>query len=409
MRRNLRVDGTRLSWRLDRLGEAGALAGGGVCRLALTEADKAGRDLVVRWMRELGLAVEIDAIGNVVAVRAGAEDGPPVMMGSHIDTVRTGGLYDGALGVLAGLEAVAALNEAGVVTRRPLAVAFFTNEEGSRFQPDMFGSLVYTGALPLERALATRGIDGAAVGEELARIGYAGAAPVGQPRVHAYVELHVEQGPVLEAEGFRIGAVEGVQGISWSEFTLTGQSNHAGTTPMRMRHDAGYVAAAIAGFARRLALDIGGEQVATVGALTLSPNLVNVIANHAVLTVDLRNTDNDRLDEADRRLMAFVAETAAAEGVAASHRVLARFAPVAFAPHLVARVEAIAREFDLPVKRLPSGAGHDAQMLAAVCPACMIFVPSAAGVSHNVEEYTEPDDLAAGANVLLQLATELAE
>ncbi len=409
MRQNLGVDGARLSSRLDQLAQAGALPGGGVCRLALTEADKAGRDLVARWMRELGLAVSIDAVGNVVAIRGGVEDGAPVMMGSHIDTVRTGGRYDGALGVLAGLEVIASLNDAGIVTRRPLAVAFFTNEEGSRFQPDMFGSLVYTGALPLESALATVGIDGAVAGAELSRIGYAGSAPVGQPRVHAYVELHIEQGPVLEAEGFRIGAVEGVQGISWSEFTLVGQSNHAGTTPMRMRHDAGYVAAAIAVFARRLAQDIGGDQVATVGALTLSPNLVNVVADQAVMTVDLRNTDNDALKEAERRLFAFAAETGAAEGVMVGRRSLARFDPVAFAPQLVARVEAIAQEFGLPVKRLPSGAGHDAQMLAAVCPACMIFVPSVSGVSHNIEEYTKPDDLAAGADVLLRLVTELAQ
>jgi N-carbamoyl-L-amino-acid hydrolase len=409
MRQNLRVDGARLSSRLEQLAEMGALPGGGVCRLALSEADKAGRDLVVRWMRELGLAVSIDAIGNVVAIRAGKEDGAPVMMGSHIDTVATGGRYDGALGVLAGLEVLASLDDARIVTRRPLAVAFFTNEEGSRFQPDMFGSLVYTGVLPLQQALATIAIDGAIAGEELSRIGYAGAAPVGRPTVHAYVELHIEQGPVLEAEGFRIGAVEGVQGISWSEFTLLGQSNHAGTTPMRMRRDAGYVAAAIAAFARKLALEIGDDQVATVGALNLSPNLVNVVADRAVMTVDLRNTDNDRLKQAERRLAAFVAETAAAEGVAVAQRSLARFDPVAFAPELVARVEAIAQEFGLAVKRLPSGAGHDAQMLAAICPACMIFVPSAGGVSHNIEEYTSPDDLAAGAAVLLRLVSELAE
>jgi N-carbamoyl-L-amino-acid hydrolase len=409
MRHNLRVDGARLSSRLAQLAEMGALPGGGVCRLALSDADKAGRDLVVRWMREQGLAVSIDAIGNVVAVRAGKEDGAPVMMGSHIDTVATGGRYDGALGVLAGLEVLSSLDDASIVTRRPLAVAFFTNEEGSRFQPDMFGSLVFTGVLPLEQALATKGVDGAVAGEELSRIGYAGAAPVGKPKVHAYVELHVEQGPVLEAEGFRIGAVEGVQGISWSEFTFAGQSNHAGTTPMRMRRDAAYVAAAVAVFVRKLALEIGADQVATVGALTLSPNLVNVVADRAVMTVDLRNTDNDKLEQAERRLAAFVAETAAAEGVAVTRRTLARFDPVAFAPHLVARVEAIAKEAGLAVRRLPSGAGHDAQMLAAVCPACMIFVPSAGGVSHNIEEYTGPDDLAAGAAVLLRLVSELAE
>jgi N-carbamoyl-L-amino-acid hydrolase len=409
MRHNLRVNGARLVSRLARLAEVGARPDGGVDRLALTQADGEGRDRVVGWMRELGLDVTIDGIGNVVGLRKGREDGPPVMVGSHIDTVRTGGRYDGALGVLAGLEVVETLNDAGMETRRPLAVAFFTNEEGSRFQPDMFGSLVFTGALPLEAALATVGVDGAVAGDELRRIGYAGEAPVGSPRVHAYIELHVEQGPTLEADGYVIGAVEGVQGISWTELTLIGQSNHAGTTPMRMRRDAAYVAAETAAYARRLAREIGGDQVATVGALTLTPNLVNVVAERAVMTVDLRNTDNARLGEAERRLGAFVAHCAAGEHVTFEARTLARFDPVLFAPELVTRVEAIAQELDLPVKRLPSGAGHDAQMLAAVCPACMIFVPSAGGVSHNVEEFTEPSHCAAGADVLLRLVTELAE
>jgi N-carbamoyl-L-amino-acid hydrolase len=410
MRDDLHIDGARLSRRLAELARHGALPGGGVCRLALTDEDKAGRDQVVRWMRELGLRVTIDGIGNAVGVRAGREEGPPVMMGSHIDTVRTGGPYDGNLGVMGGLEVIATLNDAKLVTRRPLAVAFFTNEEGSRFQPDMMGSLVYTGALPLPRALATVGIDGTTVGENLSRIGYGGDGPLGGPgKVHAYVELHVEQGPVLEEEHFTIGAVEGVQGISWTELTLTGQSNHAGTTPMRLRHDAGYVAAEIATFARRLARELSGDQVATVGALTLFPNLVNVVANRVVMTVDLRNTDEARLQEAERRLFAFVEETAAAEGVGVARRSLARFEPVAFAPQLVARVEAIAKELRLPVRRLPSGAGHDAQILAAICPACMIFVPSARGISHNVEEYTSPADVAAGGNVLLRLVLELAQ
>ena len=407
MAKQVVIDGRRLLERLTQLGEIGRIDGGGVCRLALTDADKAGRDRVVQWMRELELEVSIDAIGNVIGVRKGREAGPPVMTGSHIDTVRTGGRYDGNLGVLGGLEVVAALNDAGITTRRPLAVAFFTNEEGARFQPDMLGSLVYVGGMSLEDALATRGIDGCAVGDELARIGYAGARLSGAAQAHAYVELHVEQGPVLEEEGFVIGAVEGVQGISWTEFTITGQSNHAGTTPMRLRRDAGYAAAEIACFARRLAVDIGGNQVATVGALTLSPNLVNVIANRAELTVDLRNTDEAALQEAERRLFEFAAQTAAAERVDIKRRSLARFAPVAFAPELVGRVEAIARELELPVMRLPSGAGHDAQMLARICPACMIFVPSAGGVSHNVEEHTEPSDLIAGANVLLRLLLEL--
>lgn len=406
--RNLRIDAQRLAARIAALGAVGEIAGGGVCRLALSPEDGAGRGLVAGWMRELGLQVTIDAIGNVVAVRPGSESGAPVMAGSHIDTVRTGGRYDGNLGVLAGLEVIETLNAAGIVTRRPLAVAFFTNEEGARFSPDMMGSLVYVAGLPLETALATVGIDGASVGDCLEAIGYRGSAPCGKARVHAYVELHVEQGPVLDSEGITIGAVEGVQGISWTEFTVTGVSNHAGTTPMRLRHDAGYVACAIARQAREIARALGGNQVATVGAINLSPNLVNVIANRAVFTVDLRNTDEAALRDAERRLHAFAAEAAAAEGVTLSHRSLARFEPVAFDPAVIDLVEVTARRLGHTVRRLPSGAGHDAQMLARICPAGMIFVPSVGGISHNVEEFTALPDLEAGANVLLHTLLALA-
>jgi len=289
--------------RVRRLGEVGALPGGGVARLALGDEDRAGRDLVAGWMRDLGLAVSVDAIGNVVGVRPGRQAGAPVMTGSHIDTVATGGLYDGNLGVLAGLEVVETLNDAGIATRHPVAVAFFTNEEGARFAPDMMGSLVFVGGLPLEAALETVGIDGRSVGAELARIGYAGERPVGAAAnpVRAFVELHVEQGPVLEEEGIAIGAVDSVQGISWTEFTIAGTSNHAGTTPMRLRHDAGWAAASIACFVRALAAEMGGDQVATVGSFEVKPNLVNVVANHARLTVDLRNTDESLLREAEAR------------------------------------------------------------------------------------------------------------
>lgn len=404
----LRIDADRLATRIEMLGSIGAIEGGGVCRFALSDADRLGRELVTGWMRELGLSVSVDAIGNVVAVRAGQEAGPPVMMGSHIDTVRTGGRYDGNLGVLAGLEVIRTLNDAGVVTRRSLAVAFFTNEEGARFNPDMMGSLVYVGGLPLDVALATVGIDGSSVGDCLRKVGYGGTAPVGQPSVHAYVELHVEQGPVLDIEGITIGAVEGVQGISWTEFTVTGVSNHAGTTPMRLRHDAGYVACAIAQRAREIARELGGDQVATVGALDLSPNLVNVIANRAVFTVDLRNTDEALLQEAERQLHTFAAEVAQAEGVTLTQRTLARFEPVAFDPAVVSLVEDAARQLGHSVRRMPSGAGHDAQMLARVCPAGMIFVPSVGGISHNVREFTALPDIEAGANVLLQTVLRLA-
>jgi len=405
---NLRIDGDRLMARLFRLGQVGALEGGGVCRLALTDADKAGRDLVVGWMRDLGLAVTVDRIGNVVGIRTGEVDGPPVMTGSHIDTVATGGLYDGNLGVLAGLEVIEMLNDAGMTTRHPLAVGFFTNEEGARFAPDMMGSAVHQGALAPEDCLAVTGIDGTTVGEDLERIGYAGEAPVGTFRARAFVELHVEQGPVLEEEGIEIGAVTGVQGISWTEYSIAGTSNHAGTTPMRLRHDAGYVAATIATHARWVARDMGGDQVGTSGVIELEPNLINVIARRAKVTVDLRNTDEAKLQEAERRMAARVAELEREEGVTITARTLARFRPVDFDPAMVGLVASVADGFGHSVRRMPSGAGHDAQMFAPNCPTAMIFVPSKGGISHNVREYTAPQEIAAGANVLLQVMLSVA-
>jgi N-carbamoyl-L-amino-acid hydrolase len=403
------IDGDALLGRLRRLGEIGALPGGGVQRLALTDADKAGRDLFVGWLRALDMAVHVDAIGNIWGVRAGLEDGPPVMIGSHIDSVATGGLYDGALGVLSGLEVAAALDRAGARTRRPLAVAAFTNEEGARFAPDMMGSGVHQGALDLDAMLATVGIDGAVLGEELARVGYAGDQPPRSVTPAAYLELHIEQGPVLEREGARIGAVTGVQGISWTELTFSGQSNHAGTTPMALRRDAGTAAMRLALAARAIADKAGPPQVATVGALSLSPGLVNVVPERATLTVDLRHTDDAALRAAEARLLDAAQAAAEAEGCTVETRSLARFAPVAFDPALVDAVVAAAQARGLPVKRMPSGAGHDAQMFAPNCPTAMIFVPSAGGLSHNVAEHTDPDDLVAGAEVLLDVALPLLE
>lgn len=405
----LRIDAQRLHARLDELAQVGAIAGGGCCRLALTDDDRRGRDLVVSWMRELGLAVQVDAIGNVFGLRAGRRDVAPVMTGSHIDTVRTGGRFDGNLGVIGGLEAIQALDEAGIVTDRPLAVAFFTDEEGARFAPDMLGSLVYAGGLPLAEALDIRAIDGARLGDELQRIGYAGRAPMGLHQPAAFVELHIEQGPIMDTEGAKIGVVENLQGISWQELTITGQSNHAGTTPMRLRHDAGYAGAAVATFVRELAREMGGSQVATVGKIDLHPNLINVIAARATLTVDLRNTDEALLLLAEARLAAFLEQLARDEGVAITSRVLARFEPVTFDAALVQRIEAVAGRLGHAPRRMTSGAGHDAQMLARVCPAAMIFVPSVHGISHNPAEFTEPADLAAGVDVLLHTLLDLSQ
>ncbi len=408
MRDELRVNGSRLLGRLEALGEIGGREDGSCCRLALTDEDKAGRDLVVAWMRALELDVAIDRVGNIFGLRAGSEELPPVMTGSHIDTVATGGKYDGCLGVLAGLEVVQALNEAGVRTHRPLVVAAFTNEEGVRFQPDMLGSLVYAGGMPVEEALAIQATDGARFGAELERIGYAGPLEPGAIRPSAFVELHIEQGPILDLAGEDLGAVQDLQGISWQEISLRGVSNHAGTTPMHLRHDAGYGAARITCFVRDLVLSMGDSQVGTVGSLRLVPGLINVIPREAVFTVDLRNTEEDRLSEAEEQLAAFLHEFARQEGLAVSTRRLARFAPVAFDPAILRVIEGAAAKLARPIRTMTSGAGQDAQMLARLCPAAMIFVPSVGGISHNPEELTRPEHVELGANVLLQALLELA-
>ena len=414
--RDLRVDGDRLWQRLEALGEIGAVLGPngerGCARLALTDDDKAGRDLVVGWMRDLGLEITIDAIGNVVATMAGADaTAAPVMTGSHIDTVRTGGRFDGNLGVLAGLEVIETLQQHRLRTRRPISVGFFTDEEGARFAPDMLGSLVYVGGMALEEALdVCAADDGARLGDELSRIGYAGGVPCPTASApHAYVELHIEQGPILEDEGITIGVVTGVQGISWTELTLTGQSAHAGTTPMRLRRDPGVVAAAIVSGARALAREMGGSQVATVGRLDFTPDLVNVVPAKATMTIDLRNTDESALQQAEHVLSALCDQLAAEEGVTLERRSLARFEPVEFDDSMIDLVEATAKRLGNSTRRMPSGAGHDAQMLARVCPTSMIFVPSVNGLSHNIAEHTVPEHVTAGADVLLQVMLELAE
>jgi len=403
-----KIDGDRLLQRLDELARFGARSDGGVSRLALTDEDRAARDQVCEWMRALGCEPRIDAIGNIVAVLPGELEGPPVMCGSHIDTVAAGGRYDGNYGVLAGLEVIECLREAGVRPQRPIALGVFTNEEGARFAPDMLGSLVFVGALGLDEALAMRDAQGAVLGDELRRIGYAGEAPVGSFGVHRFLELHIEQGPVLEAEGVCIGAVRDLQGISWQELVISGQANHAGTTPMRLRHDAGFAAGAIASEVRALCGELGGDQLGTVGALELEPNLINVIASRARVTVDLRNTDEAELQRAEALLAQRLERLAEAEGVAIESRRLARFEPVVFDADVHALVRRTAERLGHSVRDMTSGAGHDAQMLARICPAAMIFVPSESGISHNPAEHTSPAELAAGADVLLHAMLELA-
>jgi N-carbamoyl-L-amino-acid hydrolase len=397
---DLKINSRRLHERINALAEISPIDGGGNCRLALTDEDKDGRDLVVAWMRELELEITIDAIGNIIGTW-NVGSGQAVMSGSHIDTVRTGGRFDGCYGVLAALEVIETCKNANVLPPRPLAVGIFTDEEGARFAPDMLGSLVYVGGMSTEQALDVVAIDGAKLGDELVRIGYAGPAPCPGVVPHAFVELHIEQGPMLEANQVRIGAVTSVQGISWQEVIVLGQSNHAGTTPMSLRHDPAYVAAEITVFLRNLAKDLGGDQVCTVGKIDLHPNLTNVVPARATLTLDVRNTEEKILQIAESKIKDFLAQIAVSEGVEIKTRQLARFEPVIFDDRVIDLVESIAKEQNNSVQRMPSGAGHDAQMLARVCPAGMIFVPSVEGISHNAAEFTDEADLNAGANILL--------
>jgi len=384
------INGDRLLLRIMDLASIGAIDGGGCARLALTDEDAAGRDLVVGWMHELGMTVTTDVIGNVIGTwNVGV--GSPVMTGSHIDTVRTGGKYDGNLGVLAGLEVIQTLQESSFTPSRPISVGIFTNEEGSRYAPDIVG------------------IDGSRVGDELERIGYNGATPCPGLAPHAFVELHIEQGPVLEKTNVIIGAVTGVQGISWQEVTITGQSNHAGTTPMSMRRDPSFAAAKIAVFLRDLADRYAGNQVCTVAKVDLFPNLINVIPAKAVITLDVRNTEEEILQRAENEIADFIASLAREENVVTTSRQLARFEPVVFHPRVIDLVEKAAVALAPSVTRMPSGAGHDAQMFARVCPSAMIFVPSVEGISHNPAEFTDPEDLILGTNILLQVLFDLSQ
>jgi N-carbamoyl-L-amino-acid hydrolase len=399
----------RLKTKLDILATIGATPEGGVRRLALTDADKQGRDQVVEWMRDLHLNVKFDQIGNIFAIEEGQQDVQPVMTGSHIDTVYNGGNLDGNLGVLAGLEVIETLRENDIKTRRPLAVAVFTNEEGARFHPDMMGSLVYAGGFDLDAALTTVDDQGVVLGEELIRIGYAGDMRCGEIVPHSFVELHIEQGPILEKENITIGAVENLQGISWTEVSIKGQANHAGTTPMHLRYDAGYCAASLTTFVHDLANDIGGGQVATVGVIELKPNIINVVPANARVTVDLRNASNELLIEAECRFESFLAQFARDNNIEIKTKKLARFDPVGFDQRIVEVIENTSTALNYNHRRMTSGAGHDAQMMSRLCPTAMIFTPSIQGISHNPAEATNEADLIAGTNVLLHTLLTLAK
>ena len=404
----VRVDGQRLSESLRRLAEVGATPGGGVTRLALSDEDKAGRDLLRGWMEEAGLEVRVDDFGNMTGRRAGAEDGPAVLLASHCDSVVRGGRFDGAYGVLGALEVVRTLNDHGVATRRPIEVVNWTNEEGVRFEPAMLGSGAVAGRFDRVYVYGRTDRDGRRFEDELRRIGYLGDAAARPGPAAAYLELHVEQGPVLDGEGLPVGVVEGIVGITWLEVTLEGRADHAGPTPMGSRRDALAAAARLVTGAEAMARETAGA-VATVGRLAVEPNAINTIPGRVVMSVDLRHPASATLDALVGRLMTLANTIACETGVRVEVDRFWTSEPTPFDAGVVAAVAVACDEAGLSVRRLWSSAGHDAKYLQGVCPAAMIFVRSRGGVSHSEEEDSSPEDLEVGADVLRRAALALAD
>ncbi|NOV22572.1 Zn-dependent hydrolase [Cupriavidus necator] len=408
-RADLRIDGERLWDTLMRLATIGATPRGGVCRLALTDLDRQGRDFFVAEARAAGCTVRVDAIGNIFARRAGRDDAlPPVMTGSHIDTQPTGGKFDGNYGVFAGIEVLRTLADAGIVTDAPLEVAVWTNEEGSRFVPVMMGSGAFIGEFALPDMLQQRDRDGICVGQALQAIGYAGPEPVGARPVGAYFEAHIEQGPVLEANDTTIGVVTGALGQRWYDVVLTGMEAHAGPTPMALRQDALLAASELVGIVNRIALDHPPHGRGTVGCLAVHPDSRNVIPGKVTMTADLRAGDDTVLSAMDAALRAQVAALAARSGIAIDLRQVVYFPPQPFDARLVEAVRSGARRLGHSAMEVISGAGHDAVYLARVAPAAMIFVPCKDGISHNEIEDARPEHLEAGCNVLLHAMLDAA-
>jgi len=406
--RKLRIDGERLWASLMELARIGATPKGGVRRVTLTPADREGRELFARWCGEAGLELRVDGIGNMFARRKGAErDAAPVVMGSHLDSQPNGGRFDGAYGVMAGLEVIRALNDAGVKTRAPLEVASWTNEEGSRFVPTLMGSGVFTGIYPLPEILQHKDTDGISVGEALKSIGYAGEAK--PHKVGAYFEAHIEQGPVLEDTRTTIGVVQGALGQRWYDVVITGQDAHAGPTPMDLRKDALLAAAELTLEVNRIGTTFPDYARGTVGHMQVKPNSRNVVPGEVRMTVDLRNAKDATLLAMKKALTDAIDAIARKRRVSISMEEVVYFPPCEFAPELVGRVRAAAADLGLSHRDIVSGAAHDAVYLSRVAPTAMVFVPCEGGISHNEIENARPEDLAAGCDVLLRAVLATAQ
>ncbi len=407
--KNLSIDGKRLWDSLMDMAKIGATEKGGCCRLALTDLDKRSRDLFVRWCEDAGCTTRVDKMGNIFARRAGRNnDLAPVITGSHLDTQPTGGRFDGVYGVLAGLEVVRSLNDLGLETERPIEVAVWTNEEGSRFAPAMVASGVFGGVFDLEYGLSRADADGKTMGEELARIGYAGEDEVGKRDVHAYFETHIEQGPILEAEDKPIGIVTDAQGQRWYELTLTGVESHAGPTPMARRKDALLGAARVVELVNRTGLDNAPVACATVGMLNVHPNSRNVIPGQIFLTIDFRHPDDEVLAKMDATMRAGVEKICADIGLELELEQIFYYAPIHFDDACIDAVRKGAEECGYPMRDIVSGAGHDACYMANVAPTSMIFIPCVDGISHNEVEDAKPEWITAGGEVLLRAVLDKA-
>lgn len=407
---NLAINGPRLWDSLMEMAKIGATPKGGCNRQTLTDLDKQGRDLFVTWCKQAGCTVSVDRIGNIFARREGTEPGlAPVMSGSHLDTQPTGGKFDGVLGVLAALEVVRSLNDLDLKTRHPIEISMWTNEEGARFAPSMIASGVFCGHYSLDYALDIRDFEGKRFGDELERIGYAGKEPVGKKPIHAFFELHIEQGPILEEDGTDIGIVVAAQGQRWYEIEITGQDSHAGTTPMERRKDALLGAARLVDGVNRIGRNTMPYGRGTCGVITVSPASRNVIPGSCFLTAEFRHPDEPTLAVMDGSLRNLAKDVAKELGLEIAIKEIANYPAQPFDASCLDAIRRGAKKYGLSHHDIISGAGHDAVYVARVAPAAMIFVPCVGGISHNEAEDCKPQWVTNGANVLLHAMLEKAE
>jgi N-carbamoyl-L-amino-acid hydrolase len=398
----MKVNGDRLWESLMEMAKIGGTEKGGVCRLALTDEDKAARDLYVKWCEAAGCTVSVDEMGNIFARRPGKDDSlPPICTGSHIDSQPTGGKYDGIYGVLAGLEVVRTLNDLDIETNAPIEISAWTNEEGSRFAPAMIGSGVFCGEFTLEEGYACADKDGATLGDELKRIGYNGDLKCAPRPIGAFFEAHIEQGPILEAEEKTIGVVQGVQGIRWFEIEVTGMESHAGTTPMERRRDALVGVSRMVGEAHRIGEANMPDGRTTIGYMEVTPNSTNVIPGRVFFRADIRHPDAAALDAMESEFQASCEKIATDLKLELDFNRIWYSEPVIFDAACVKAVQEAANALGHANRPITSGAGHDAVYVSRVAPTAMIFIPCEDGISHNEIEEATPGDLAAGCDVLL--------